>query len=394
MGNILYKKNETGEFYNSLNCKLCLRQSFLTPNLSLPDMPSKAQHFTEVGTESADENVLLDILQCHYCDLVQLNINPVSHFKEVIRASSLSNEMIELRKNQFSKFVTRYGLRGKTLIEPGCGQGEFLTLFQEAGVNVTGIEYSSESVAICKSKNLKVFQGFLGDSIPGFEESSFTGFFSSNFLEHLSNPGQYLRNLHNLLDKDAVGMIEVPNFDYILHNGLFSEFMTEHLSYFTESTLRLILELNGFLVLGVEVIFHNYVISATVKKRVKTDFSGMQSCMELIGSSINAFVSQFERNSVVLWGAGHQALAIQAIYKMQEQVAYVVDSAKFKQNKLTPGSNIPIKAPETLLSDLGIRCILVMAAGYSDEIARTIITDYSTEISIGILRDYGVEIVR
>ena len=68
-------------------------------------------------------------------------------------------------------------------------------------------------------------------------------------------------------------------------------------------------------------------------------------------------------------------------------------SAEFKQNKYTPGTHIPIVSPEILCDKKNeIGKVLVMAASYSDEVARIIEEKYSY-LSIGILRDDGVELI-
>jgi hypothetical protein len=93
---------------------------------------------------------------------------------------------------------------------------------------------------------------------------------------------------------------------------------------------------------------------------------------------------------VAAWGAGHQALAILALMGLGEKLRYVVDSAPFKQGKLTPVSHLRIVAPDTLRSD-PVDAIVIMAGSFSDEITRIVRQQFSREIKIGVLRDFGLE---
>ena len=67
---------------------------------------------------------------------------------------------------------------------------------------------------------------------------------------NLSNINNVLRSINNNLIDDGVGLIEVPNFDMILKKSLFSEFISDHLFYFTKETLKSTLQYNGFKIIG------------------------------------------------------------------------------------------------------------------------------------------------
>ena len=84
-----------------------------------------------------------------------------------------------------------------------------------------------------------------------------------------------------LLNEGGIGIVEVPNFDMMLKNNLFTEFINDHLFYFTKDTLASTLERNGFEVLKCENVWHDYIISATVKKRKTLDLSFFEFSLPL-----------------------------------------------------------------------------------------------------------------
>jgi len=185
--------------------------------------------------------------------------------------------------------------------------------------------------------------------------------------------------------------VEVPNFDMILEKRLFSEFIPDHLAYFTQNTLQTALQLNGFELLECRPVWHNYILSAVVKKRNILDISDFNSQKDKIILEINQFMERFAAGKVAVWGAGHQALAMLSLAEMAGKILYVVDSAPFKQNRFTPATHIPIVPPDMLAKE-PVEAVIIMAASYSDEVERIIKRDFSPGIVTAILRDYGLEV--
>jgi len=199
-----------------------------------------------------------------------------------------------------------------------------------------------------------------------------------------------LRGIANNLNDDAIGLVEVPNFDMILRNKLFSEFISDHLYYFTKDTLRMTLERNGFEIIECKEIWYDYIISAVVKKRIKTDVSQFKKHQEMITKEIREYISRYGTQNVAIYGAGHQALAIIALTNIKNDIRYIIDDAIFKQGKHTPATHIPIVSPKSLIFE-PVKAIIVMAASYSDEVAAKVRRLVDRDIGVSILRDHGIE---
>jgi len=354
-------------------------------------MPGSAQGFPDATSLGVDRGCDLDIFECPQCGLVQLDCQPVPYYREVIRAAAFSPEMREFRIHQLAHWSDKYALNDKRIIEIGCGKGEYLELLVNAGTKASGLEFARSSVIHCQNQGLSVIRGFLGSSTQKIAAPAFDGFICLNFMEHWPKPLQTLRAICNNLVDDGIGLVEVPNFDMILQESLYSEFISDHLSYFTESTLRFALQNAGFEVLECSSIWHDYILSATVRKRRKSDFSGLLRQQRKIAQDLNRFIAGFPSRSVAVWGAGHQALATIALAKLETSISYVIDSAPFKQGKFTPATHLPIVAPEQM-NCAPPNAIIVMAAGYSDEVANTIRERFSKTIPLAILRADGLEI--
>lgn len=371
-------------------CRVCGSSLFDEPLLKFKNMPSKAQYLPEKESLNIDKGVDLKVCQCSGCGLVQLKNEPVAYYKEVIRAAGFSEEMKRFRLEQFQKFVKRFSLKNKKIVEIGCGGGEYLSIIRQLEVEAYGIEESAKSVQQCIKSGLNVSKGFVENQTYKISGAPFDAFFIMNFLEHLPDPNSTLRGIHNNLADEAVGIVEVPNFDMILEKNLFSEFMTDHLFYFTKDTLNTALTLNGYEVIECNVVWHDYIISAIVKKRKKLDISHFSEYQERLKIDIEEYISRVKNKNVAIWGAGHQALAIISLMDLTGKIKYVVDSATFKQGKYTPATHIPIVSSEMLDSD-PVEAVIVMAASYSDEVASIIREKYGKKINISILRDFGLE---
>ena len=318
--------------------------------------------------------------------------DPVSYYKDVIRAAAFSAEMREFRVQQFKEFVGQHDLAGRKVLELGCGKGEYLEVMAEAGVNAFGMEHLQASVDACRHAGLKVSQGYPDDPGMQIESGPYDAFFILNFFEHLPDPNLALEVMRNNLAEGGLGLVEVPNFDAIIEKNLFSEFINDHLFYFTRETLTRTMELNGFEVLSAESVWYDYILSVVVRKRPAIDLSNLNTFHDLIGQEINEYLDAHKGKTRAVWGAGHQALAVMALADLSAKVDLVVDSAPFKQGRFTPATHLPIKAPEALVAE-HVDVVIVMAAAYSDEVVGIIRERFPDVAHVAVLRDNGLEIV-
>ena len=413
------KKVNYGEYYMPINkCRVCSHKFFEEPLLRYENMPKAAQFLPDAESLESDKGVDLEVCQCSGCGLVQLSNEPVPYYKEVIRAAAFSEEMKDFRMKQFGSFVQKNSLKRKKVIEIGCGRGEYLSLMKQFGVDAYGLEYSEDSVKQCVKDGLKVSKGFIQSSADRLNDAPFDAFFILNFLEHLPDPNSTLTGICDSLIDDAIGLVEVPNFDMILRNKLFSEFICDHLFYFTMETLNSTLRQNGFEIIDCNEVWHEYIISAVVhpvKSSVagmakppprpplpkggwgdfrvkKLDISHFYKYQTQLKNEIEEYIRRFKDKKVAIWSAGHQALAVISLINLADKIKYVVDSATFKQGKYTPATHIPIVSSDALVSD-PVGAVIVMAGSYSDEVAKIIRQKFDRKINIVILRDFGLEVV-
>jgi len=351
-----------------------------------------AQGFPDAEHLSDDRGSVLEVYQCSRCGLVQLDAEPVPYYREVVRAAAVSEVVLGQKREQFARFVGDFSLEGKRVVEVGCGRGEFLTLLSTMGVSAFGLEYGEAAVETCRERGLEASRGYPGKGGGLWDGGPFDAFLMLMFLEHMPDPNTALAAIGDNLVDGAVGIVEVPSFDTVVSVGLFSEFVGDHLMYFTEETLRTTLNRNGFEVIGASHLRDDYVLSVMVRKRRRMDLSGLRAQQDCVTQEIVDYVDRFGPKKVAVWGAGHQALALLAMTGIADRIAYVVDSAPFKQGRFTPTTHVPVVPPAALLSE-PVDAVLVMAASYSDEVARILREQYDPSLSVAVVRPLGVEVL-
>ncbi len=362
-------------------CKLC--ESFSVIKLiELKNMPSQAQYFPTSPIDASLMQTNLDIWQCIDCSLVQILDQPVSYYKEVIRSNKVSGTLREFRLSQLDIFIKKYGLEDKLLLEVGCGDGDILELIKELKFDSHGIEYREEFVNRLKNEGFTVHKGYVGDSQFLIPNLQYEAFISLNVLEHSPKPKTFLKGLRALLKPEAVGLVEVPNLDMVLSKNMLSEFMLEHLCYFTKETLRILLETSGFEILNIEEVWHDYMISAEVKLRPLLNLDEDKRFWENLVIELHNLLNDYQRHEVCVWGAGHQSLATISLLNLNSKIEFIIDSSINKQERAAPGSGIPITSPEVLRNNVKIACIIVLGGSYTKEIVEIIRLQYGLAAKI------------
>ena len=374
-------------------CIACGAPLWETPLLTLDNMPASAQHMPDAQGVKEDRGLTLDLCQCMGCGLVQFDCEPVDYYRDVIRAGGFSKTMVELRRYQYKHLIDSYHLEGKKFIEVGCGQGEFLKVLSEFPVEVHGIEHDPHLVELARAQGLDVTEGFTETEDTRFAGGLYDVFLSFNFLEHQPDPSTMLQAIYRNLEDDAMGLITVPSFEYIMDHNSYYELIRDHLAYYTFETLTPLLERNGFQVEECEVINRD-TLSVIVRKRPQMDTENLLECYVNLKREMETYMKYLDAwdKKVAIWGASHQGFTLAATTKLGEKARYIIDSAPFKQGKFAPASHLPIVGPDHF-HEHPVDAIIITAPGYTDEIAARIRQKFGTAVEIRAMRSNHLEMV-
>ena len=359
-----------------ISCKGSLHELMKIENMpaSAQDIPTKEELDKDCGIE-------VSLCVCEDCGLVQLKNDAVYYYRDVIRAGGYSTTMEGLRKSQYKHFIEFASLEGKKIIEVGCGRGEFLGMLSDFPVEGYGTEHKKDLVEIAKKAGLRVDEDFPESEDHIFKNGPFDAFMSFNFLEHQPHPRTYLKAIYNNLGDEGYGLITVPSFEYIMEQNSFYEIIPDHIAYYSFESLTHLLNICGFEVLEKETVNRD-TISMIVKKRKLPDICGIISKKNDIATEVVETVKKYAKaGKIAIWGASHQGFTLCATTGIADYVDCIIDSAPFKQGKYAPASHIPIISPDEARKRK-LEAIIIVAPGYTNEIANIIKTTFENGIDI------------
>ena len=144
-------------------------------------------------------------------------------------------------------------LRGKRLLDVGCGGGYFLRISQMLGATVKGIEPSDAGAKVARESGLDVFHGMLADYVGQKDKDhDFDVITASHVLEHTPDPVATLLNMKKLLADNGLIWIAVPNpssfFAAKLQKHWHSADLPLHLQHFSMHSLAVAGEKSGLVI--------------------------------------------------------------------------------------------------------------------------------------------------
>jgi SAM-dependent methyltransferase len=204
------------------------------------------------------------VVRCDDCGLLMVNPQPNDDELARIygedyflvekneRGQRHVDELKQATADLYLDLLERYcGKVEGTLLEIGCGQGDFLVRAAARGLTVTGIEYSEHACERARGK-LRDAPGSVvvhGEISSVIEEGQYDICACSDVIEHVRDPRLFLERVHKLLRPNGILFIATPTLDSwsarLLKNR-WMEFKAEHLFYFRTSTLQTLLIDCGF----------------------------------------------------------------------------------------------------------------------------------------------------
>jgi len=199
------------------------------------------------------------------------NEDPEGLIKSLLhRAYSARRQKIfcaELKKMERYRKLNR-------ILDIGCSFGGFLNAAKNRGWEAKGIETVYNVGKYGKELyNLDIFFGTLEEA--GLAPASFDVIRLNNIIEHIPLPSQFLADVNKLLRKGGLLSISTPNYDSYSVSICGKEWIyfdgQHHIVLFTPTTLREILDKNGFTPVllstrGFHIRVKNKVTHSTVKE--------------------------------------------------------------------------------------------------------------------------------
>jgi 2-polyprenyl-3-methyl-5-hydroxy-6-metoxy-1,4-benzoquinol methylase len=144
-----------------------------------------------------------------------------------------------------------------SLLDIGCGKGDFLQAAKEIGYNAHGIDFDCERVKTAQDKtSFDSVECIDGENCLKDYDRRFDLITFFQVLEHIATPNQFLKDVNQLLNPEGYIIFHVPNANRIFPTALgISDLPPHHLTRFTNYSLTQLLDKNGFKVINT---FNNY----------------------------------------------------------------------------------------------------------------------------------------
>lgn len=153
------------------------------------------------------------------------------------------------RHEPMLRLISRQVAPAGRLLEVGAGAGFFGKAAERAGWRVSGIEVSPEAVAFARERLGLDVRSEAAEQM-SFPPASFDAAVMFDVIEHLLDPRRALEAVREVLRPGGLLVVTTPNIHALSRLGLGRQWAVlspaEHLSYFSEATLRPLLERTGF----------------------------------------------------------------------------------------------------------------------------------------------------
>lgn len=276
--------------------------------------------------------------------------------------------------------VDKYGLRGRRILEIGCGKGDFLRLLTRLGKN-RGIGFDpSWQPGRGEEENLQFIAGLFSPQQAVGIQADFVC--CRQVLEHLEDPVGFLTCLRVALEGRGVPVFfEVPNAAHTFQAAGIWDLIYEHPSYFTRQSLAAAFHRAGFQVVGLQEAFAGQYLwiealavgAAGENPSAITDQPDLEDFAARFAAQLGGWRDRLRdldgrQKRAVIWGAGSKGVTF-ANLVASPAITQAVDLNPHKQGMYLPGTGQQVIAPEALVAQAP-DLILVMNPVYRQEIGR------------------------
>ncbi|GGK38204.1 MULTISPECIES: class I SAM-dependent methyltransferase [Flavobacteriaceae] len=144
--------------------------------------------------------------------------------------------------NKKLELINSFKTSEKTLLDIGCGTGDFLAICKNNGWKVEGVEPNKNARKLAESKVNKNDVAAIFTNINELESEKFDVITLWHVLEHVPNLETYISKLKSLLKPKGVLVVAVPNFksyDALYYKQFWAAFdVPRHLWHFSKTAIQ------------------------------------------------------------------------------------------------------------------------------------------------------------
>jgi hypothetical protein len=288
------------------------------------------------------------------------------------------------------RLVDKFDLKGKRIIEIGCGKGEFLKLIcslaDASGVGFDPAFVPGRGEEGSRSSPIEFIADYYSEKYAHYHGEMIC---CRMTLEHIPETAQLVGALRRSIGarRDTIVFFQVPDVTRILRDCAFEDIYYEHCSYFSPGSLARLFRHCGFDIVDLQVVYgEQYLLiearpasrQSAVPLEMEQDLGRSTMMVQEFGechtkvlSYWETFLSEMQDRSrrVVVWGSGSKGVAFLNALDHHSSIEFVVDINPFRQGTFMAGTGQEIVAPG-FLKAYRPDAVIIMNPIYREEISR------------------------
>lgn len=350
-------------------CPLC-RSPRTDPFFSLPGMPVSIGILWPSATQArACPRGDLSLVFCRACGFVwnrAFDPSLLAYSERYNNSLEFSPVFQDYARGLARRLVDAYGIRGKDVVELGCGEGYFLSTVCEAGGN-RGVgfdpSWSGRPVESPSVRDITCIKDYYGEQYSHIHGDLVC---CRHVFEHIPEPLAFLSMVGRTMRarRSGIAYFEVPDIRFILEGLSIWDIIFEHCNYFSAESLSGVFRRCGFEVLRVDSAYGGQFLSLDARladapdgPAAGEDLAGLTAAAERFADQVLARSRQWQTRlaalrrdgrRVVVWGGGAKTVSFLNMLETGDTIPYAVDINSGKQGRYLPGTGQQIVSPDFL----------------------------------------------
>lgn len=334
--------------------------------------------------------------ECHHVQLTD-DVPPAALFDDYLYISSMSDTLVRHLHGLSDTVVKRFRLGADDLVtDVGCNDGTLLRGFARHGVRILGVEPARNLAKLSQRAGLPVVVDYFGAETAQrlrAAQGMASAITLTNVFPHLPFLNDFMLGVDTFLAPDGALVIEAHYLRDLLEQRAFDTVYHEHVSYWALGPMARLFGRHGFEIVDVErlPVHHGQIrvfaqrkgvgrVSANVTRLMAEEKAAGMDKLETfqrfardvldLKTQLDTQIARIksEGKTVAAYGAPAKGSTLLSYFGIgPDRIRYIADKSPLKQGRYTPGTHIPVVAPEKLIEDQP-DYVLLLAWNFADEI--------------------------
>jgi SAM-dependent methyltransferase len=365
-----------------MKCRFCSSEN-LNLFIDLGMSPPSNSFLTIEQLNSPEVYFPLKLWICKDCFLVQ--IDEYKNAREIFNNdyayfSSYSTTWLKHSKKYVDMISKRLDLNSESLaIEIASNDGYLLQYFKEKSIPCLGIEPTANTAKVAKEKGINTLTEYFTEGQAkqvAIDYGKADLILGNNVFAHVPDINDFVKGLKELLKTSGTITLEFPHLLTLIENNQYDTIYHEHFWYFSVYALQNVFKKHRLAIYDIEELStHGGSLRLYLKHAENKFLPVLNTVQNILDKEIKYGIDKFDYYQAFVKRVSNNKLDILEFLIRQKKdgkiiaaygaaakgntflnycgikndlVDFVVDASPIKQNKLLPGSHIPVVSEEVL----------------------------------------------